>query len=172
MKCVVGSTLKYFIHILQKIQKYYCFDKVVHSEFCCVTVLVANKQPSSVAYNMSKMLNEINKIEKCTSVFQSLKFHCYRNVSYINHCYAVILTSRFCSVTLNAHEFMWLLMSLDGKHINVGTNIITMNPQSKCALNVCIYGIIHKWDWTFSISHPKSVFYFLSISSSSEPAMS
>jgi len=125
----------YFILILQKIQKLYCFDKVVHSKFCCVRVLVADKQPSSVAYNMSQMLNEINKIEKCTSVFQSLKFYCSGNVSYVSHCYAVILTSRFCSVTLNALQCACLLMSLVEKHIiNIGTIVITMNPQSKCAL--------------------------------------
>ena len=140
----MGSALKYFIHILQKIQKLYCFDKVVHSKFCCITVLVADKQLSSAVYNMSQMLNEINKIEKCTLVFQSLKFHCSGNVSYISHCYAVILTSRFYYVTLNAHEFMYLLMSLDEKHIrNIGTNIIAMNPQSKCALNVRFCGVIH-----------------------------
>ena len=69
----MGSALKYFIDILQKMEKLYCFDKVVHSELCCMTVLVADKQPSSVAYNnMSQMLNQIHKIEKCTSVFQSL----------------------------------------------------------------------------------------------------
>ena len=86
---------------------------------------------------MSQMLNEINKIEKCTSVFQSLKFHCSGNVSYISHCYAVIITSRFCSVTLNAHQFTCLLMSLDEKHVrNIGNIIITMNPQSKCALTL------------------------------------
>ena len=62
MKCVVGSALEYFIHILKKIQKLYCFDKVVHSKFCCITVSVADKQPSSVAYNMSQMLMRLIKL--------------------------------------------------------------------------------------------------------------
>jgi hypothetical protein len=81
----VANALKYFIHILQKTEKLYCFVKAVHSRFCCMTVLVADKQPSSVVYNVSQMLNEINKTEKCTSVFQSLKFHSSGNVSYTGH---------------------------------------------------------------------------------------
>jgi hypothetical protein len=85
------------------------------------------------------MLNEINKIEKYTFVFQSLKFHCSGNVSYVSHCYAVIVNSRFCSVTLNAHEFTCLLVSLDEKHIGiVGTIITAVNSQINCVLNVCI----------------------------------
>jgi hypothetical protein len=43
----------------------------------------------------------------CISVIKSSG-----NVSYISHFYAVILTSRFCSVTSDAHQFMCLLMSL------------------------------------------------------------
>jgi hypothetical protein len=41
--------LQYSIHILQEIQKFYCFEKVVHNNCCCVTVLIADEQPSSVA---------------------------------------------------------------------------------------------------------------------------
>jgi len=47
----VDSALKYFIHILQNIQKLYCFDKVVHSKFCCITVLVGSIQEEVKQFN-------------------------------------------------------------------------------------------------------------------------
>jgi hypothetical protein len=104
--------------------------------------------------------------------FQSLKFHCSGSVSCIILCYPVIITSEFCSVTLNVQEFTCLLTSFDERHIrNVRTIITAMDQQSNCASNVHIYWVVHYRQWSFSLSHQKSAFYFLSILSASEPAM-
>ena len=75
----------------------------------------------------------------CISVIKiSLFWEC------VLSCYPVIVTSQFCPVTLNAHKFTFLLMSLDGSYIrSMGTLLKAIDAQSNCASNVRIYCVIH-----------------------------
>jgi len=128
------SNTFYFIILCYIEQKIYLFLwRPAISSFKCPK---KSGQQGSTRHLKVRTL-KVNRIEKYAYVCQSLKSHCSGNVSYISHCYAVILTSCFCFLTLNAHQFMCFLMSLDEKHIrNIWTIIITMNPQSKCALTL------------------------------------